>query len=289
MNKMKVRVPTKRSLSAFATYLLLSVGGLAMLFPFFWMISTSVKPRGTWYTLSLLPESITVEHYRAVLAAPLLPRWYLNTILIAVLGTLSVALFSSLAGYGFGKHKFPGREAMFTILLTTIMIPSEMTIIPWYVFIAKLGWVDTYQAIMAPGLVTTFGIFVMRQFMAGIPHDLIDAGRIDGVSELGLFWRICLPLAKPALAVVCIFTFLGRWNSFLWPLIVINSIEMNTLQVALARGTDLTGDSSALYTLEPDWGPLLAGATLAAIPMLVIFSFFQQQIVRGVSMSGIKG
>ena len=289
MNRQRAGALARKSLGTLAVYAPLLMGAMAMLFPFFWMISTSVKPRGTWYNLNLVPESITLEHYRAVLAAPLLPRWYLNTIIISVIGTLSVAVFASLAGYGFGKHKFPGREVMFTVLLATIMIPSEMTIIPWYVLIAKLNWVDTYQAVLSRGVVTTFGIFVMRQFMAGIPNDLIDAGRIDGVSEFGLFSRICLPLARPALSVVCIFTFLARWNWFLWPLIVINSLEMNTLQVALARGTSLTMEAEALYDTEPDWGPLLAGATLAAIPMLIVFSFFQRQIVRGVTLSGIKG
>jgi len=170
---------------------------------------------------------------------------------------------------------------MFVAILSTIMIPTEMLIIPWYVGIAQLGWIDTYQGILMPGMLTAFGVFVMRQFMGNIPNELLDAGRIDGVSEFGLFWRICLPLAKPALSVVIIFTFLGNWNDFLWPLIVVNSDNMQTLQVGLSRlSSEETG---------ADWGGTMSGAALASIPMLIIFMFFQRQIVQGMTLTGLKG
>ncbi|MCL4561706.1 MAG: carbohydrate ABC transporter permease [Chloroflexi bacterium] len=262
-------------------YTLLSIGGVIMLFPYLWMISTSVKLPGTWYNLSLIPEVLSLQHYLRLLGTGLLPRWYLNSFIVSIVSTISVAFFSSLAGYTFAKYRFRGRDLMFVIILSAIMIPTEMLIIPWYVSIAKLKWIDSYAGILMPGMVTTFGVFVMRQFMASIPNELLDAGRIDGVSEFGLFWRICLPMARPALAVVVIFNFLGIWNDYLWPLIATNSEKFYTLQVGLSRLNQLETGA--------DWGGTMAGAALASIPMLIFFLFFQKQIVKGVSLSGLKG
>ncbi len=262
-------------------YALLTVGGLIMVFPYLWMVSTSFKAGGTWFNLSLLPEAFSLEHYERLLSASLLPRWYLNTIIVAVIATVSVLFFSSLAGFVFAKYQFQGREVMFTLILATIMIPTEMLIIPWYVGIASLGWIDSLPGLLMPSMLTAFGVFVMRQFMANIPDELLDAGRIDGVSEFGLFWRICLPLSKPALAVVAIFTFLGHWNDFLWPLIVTNSDHMQTLQVGLSRLSSLETGA--------DWGGTMSGAALASVPMLIVFLIFQKQIVRGMKLSGLKG
>jgi len=262
-------------------YTLLSIGGFIMIFPYLWMISTSFKQAGTWYNLSLIPEVFSLEHYQRLLTATALPRWYLNTIIVAIVSTASVAFFSSLAGYTFAKYNFRGKEIMFTMILAAIMIPTEMLIIPWYVGVAKLKWIDSFAGILMPGMVTTFGIFVMRQFIAGIPSELLDAGRIDGLSEFGLFWKICMPMAKPALAVVIIFNFLGVWNDFLWPLIVINSDKMFTLQVGLSRLSSLETGA--------DWGGTMSGAALASIPMLIIFLIFQRQIIKGISLSGLKG
>jgi multiple sugar transport system permease protein len=262
-------------------YVLLSIGGFIMVFPYLWMLSTSFKARGTWYNISLIPQQFSIEHYDRLLSTSLLPRWYLNTLIIAVVGTLSVVFFSSLAGFAFSKYRFFGREVMFVLILATIMIPSEMMIIPWYTGVAKVGWIDSIPGILMPGMLSAFGVFVMRQFMANIPDELLDAGRIDGVSEFGLFWRICLPLARPAAAVVAIFTFLGHWNDFLWPLIVVNSDKMQTLQVGLSRLSSLETGA--------DWGGTMSGAALASIPMLIVFLFFQKQIISGMKLSGLKG
>lgn len=262
-------------------YVLLSVGGFMMIFPYLWMLSTSFKARGTWYNISLIPTQFSIEHYERLLSTSLLPRWYVNTLVVAIAGTLSVVFFSSLAGFVFAKHRFAGRELMFVLILATIMIPSEMMIIPWYTGVARLGWIDSIPGILMPGMLSAFGVFVMRQFMANIPDELLDAARIDGVSEFGLFWRMCLPLARPAAAVVAIFTFLGHWNDFLWPLIVINSDKMQTLQVGLARLSSLETGA--------DWGGTMSGAALASIPMLIVFLFFQKQIISGMKLSGLKG
>jgi multiple sugar transport system permease protein len=262
-------------------YGLLSIGGVIMLFPYLWMISTSFKQRGTTYNLSLIPEAFSTAAYQALLSASYLPRWYLNSIIIGVISTASVVFFSAMAGYVFAKYRFPGREIMFTAILATIMIPTEMMIVPWYVGIAQAGWVDKLVGVLVPNMLSAFGVFVMRQFIANIPDELLDAARLDGVSEFGLFWRICLPLARPALAVVAIFTFLGNWNDFLWPLIVVNSTSNMTLQVGLSQLT--------AQEVGKDWSGTMAGSALASIPMLVVFLFFQRQIVRGMKISGMKG
>jgi len=262
-------------------YSILSIGGFIMIFPYLWMLSTSFKARGTWYNISLIPEHFSLEHYERLLSTSLLPRWYLNSLIVSVVGTVSVVFFSSLAGFVFAKHRFWGREIMFVLILATIMIPSEMMIIPWYTGVAKIGWIDSIPGILVPGMLTAFGVFVMRQFMANIPDELLDAGRIDGVSEFGLFWRISFPLARPAAAVVAIFTFLGHWNDFLWPLIVTNSDRVQTLQVGLSRLSQLETGA--------DWGGTMSGAALASIPMLIVFLFFQKQIISGMKLSGLKG
>jgi multiple sugar transport system permease protein len=262
-------------------YFLLSIGGFIMIFPYLWMVSTSFKARGTWYNLSLIPQKFSLEHYDRLLSTSLLPRWYLNTLIVATVSTLSVVFFSTLAGFAFSKYRFRGRELMFLMILATIMIPSEIMIIPWYVGIAKVGWIDSIPGILMPGMLSAFGVFVMRQFIANIPDELLDAARIDGVSEFGLFWRICLPLSRSAVAVVAIFTFLGQWNDFLWPLIVINSNKMQTLQIGLSRLSSLETGA--------DWGGTMSGAALASIPMLIVFMFFQKQIISGMKLSGLKG
>jgi multiple sugar transport system permease protein len=262
-------------------YVLLSMGGFIMIFPYLWMVSTSFKARGTWYNISLIPEQFSLEHYDRLLSTSLLPRWYLNSLIVATVSTISVVFFSALAGFAFSKYRFRGREMIFLMILATIMIPSEIMIIPWYVGVAKVGWIDSFPGILMPGMLSAFGVFVMRQFIANIPDELLDAGRIDGVSEFGLFWRICLPLSRSAVAVVAIFTFLGQWNDFLWPLIVINSNEMQTLQIGLSRLSELETGA--------DWGGTMSGAALASIPMLIVFMFFQKQIVSGMKLSGLKG
>ncbi len=262
-------------------YMLLSVGGAIMIFPYLWMISTSFKASGTSYNLSLIPEAFSLQHYEQMFTASLLPRWYGNSLLVSTVSTISVVFFSALAGFVFAKYRFPGREVLFTLILATIMIPTEMMIVPWYTGIAQVGWIDTLAGVLVPNMLSAFGVFVMRQFIANIPDELLDAGRLDGVSEFGLFWRICLPLARPALAVVAIFTFLGNWNDFLWPLVVVNSNAKMTLQVGLSQ--------LSAQEIGKDWGGLMAGSAVASIPMLIIFLLFQRQIVRGMKLSGLKG
>jgi multiple sugar transport system permease protein len=207
------------------SYLLLTLLGVTMVVPFLWMISTSFKPLPEVTRANFFPVNATIENYEHVLFNTALPRWYLNSLVVAIMSTVSVAFFDTLAGYVFAKFTFPGKQIIFILFLSSLMVPTEMLIIPWYIMsvdpIIGGTWVDTYWGIAFPGMITATGVFLMRQFMQGVPDELLDAGRIDGVSEFGLFWRIAVPLSLPAIGALCIFNFLGNWNAFIWPLMIV--------------------------------------------------------------------
>ena len=261
-------------------YLALLIGGLAMIVPFAWMILTSFKPGPEIFKNQFWPQSPTLSNYASVLRKVPFARWYLNSLIVASAVTLSVAFFDSLVGYTLAKYQFRGKNVIFVFILSTLMVPTEMLIIPWFIMSNSLNWVDTYWGIMFPGVMTAFGIFLMKQFMEGVPSELLDAARIDGVSEFGLFWRIALPLVKPALAALCIFNFLGNWNAFLWPVIITEKMNMRTLPVGLAFFSGEAGSS---------WELIMAGATMATIPVLIVFLIFQRQIIKGIALTGLKG
>ena len=273
------RAPLSKHLGQALTYLALIAGAAITLFPFLWMIATAFKPSHDIYSLALIPAEPTLENFRKIFAETPFARWYLNSIIVASTTTLSVAFFDALVGYILAKVNFRGRDVIFFAILSSIMIPTEMLIIPWYIGATKAGIVDTYLGTMFPGLITAFGIFLMRQFMDSIPSDLLDAGRIDGLGEFGIFWKIALPNVRPALAALCIFTFLGNWNAFLWPVIAIESPEMRTLPVGL---------SFFSYENFNQYELVMAGATMAVVPVLIVFAFFQKQIIKGITLTGIK-
>ncbi|MEO1289766.1 MAG: carbohydrate ABC transporter permease, partial [Chloroflexota bacterium] len=200
------------------SYVILTLLGITMVVPFLWMISTSFKPFEEILFLRFWPQNPTLDNYGHVLTETALPRWYVNSIIVAIISTISVAFFDSLAGYVFAKYQFPGKRIIFVVFLSSLMVPTEMLLIPWFIMSANpiIGpsWIDTYWGIAFPGVITAAGIFLMRQFMQGVPDELLDAARIDGVSEFGLFWRIAVPLSLPAIGALCIFNFLGNWNAF---------------------------------------------------------------------------
>uniref|UniRef100_A0A832MPR3 Carbohydrate ABC transporter permease n=1 Tax=Pseudothermotoga hypogea TaxID=57487 RepID=A0A832MPR3_9THEM len=262
------------------SYIVLTALTVVMVFPFFWMVLSSLKPFREIYRPYLFPKSPTLANYQKIMSASLFPRWFLNSLIVALSTTFSVLFFDSLVGYTIAKYSFPGRNIIFLFILSTLMIPTEMLIIPWYVMSSRLGWIDTYWGIMFPGMITAFGIFLMKQFMETIPDDLLDAARIDGVSEFGIFWRVALPLVKPALASLAILNFIGNWNAFLWPLIVSSKPRMYTLPVGLA-----TFSSENLM----HWELIMTGATVSTIPLIIVFLIFQKQIIRGIMLSGLKG
>ena len=275
---------TGDTLTLALAYALLTLLALTMVVPFLWMIATSFKSADEILFPNFFPNSATFDNYHFVLTETALPRWYLNSLIVALLSTLSVAFFDSIAGFAFAKYQFPGKRIIFIAFLASLMVPTEMLIIPWYIMSVNppFGgtWVDTYWGIAFPGVITAAGIFLMRQFMQGVPDELLDAGRIDGVSEFGLYWRIALPLSMAAVGALCIFNFLGNWNAFIWPLIVTSSLQMFTLPVGLQF-------FSSEFTA--DWHLVMTGATLSLLPLLLIVIIFQRYIIEGIALTGVKG
>jgi multiple sugar transport system permease protein len=254
-------------------WVLLLAGGLLMVMPFVYMLSTSLKSNAEVYELSLLPRAPTLANYRRLAGASGFPRWFLNSLAIAIVTTASVLFFDSLVGYTLAKFVFLG-------ILSTLMIPTEMLVLPWYVMSKNLGWLDTYWGIMFPGMMTGFGTFLMKQFFESVPDELLEAGRVDGLGEFQIWWRIAMPLVGPALSALAIFTFLGNWTAFLWPLISTTRRELYTLPVGFAS---FSGE------FQREWEMVMAGASVATLPVLLLFVLLQKYIVRGVMLAGIKG
>jgi len=261
-------------------WLLLFAGGIAMVMPIAYMISTSLKWPHEVYNVNLIPIEPTLDNYSYVLEDGRFYHWFVNSLIIATLTTVSNLLFDSLVGYTLCKFRFPGRYIIFIAILSTLMIPTEMLVIPWYLMSQQFGWLDTHWGIMFPGMMTAFGTFLMKQFFETVPDDFIEAARIDGLNELQIWWTVAMPLVKPALAALAIFVFLGNWTAFIWPLIVTNSSDMYTLPVGLAT----FGDEA-----DVAWELIMTGAAISTIPTLVVFLIFQRYIIQGVVMAGLKG
>lgn len=263
-------------------YLMLIVIGVAMIMPFVWMISTSLKEEAAVFTVKpqWIPKPMIFENYKIAWHSLPFGRFFLNSIFIAICVTFGQVVTSSLAAYAFARLEFPGRDKIFFAYLATLMIPMHVTMIPMFVIIRKLGWIDSYKALIFPAMFTAYGTFMLRQFFMTIPKELEEAATIDGCSRLGIYWNVILPLSLPALATLSTFTFLDTWNSFIWPLIVTVSNEMKTLPVGLAtlQGQYLT-----------DWTVLMAGSVIVIIPVLVVFIFNQRFFVKGIVMTGLKG
>ncbi|WP_432288893.1 carbohydrate ABC transporter permease (plasmid) [Aminobacter sp. BA135] len=259
---------------------LLFIGGLIMVTPLAFMFSTSFKTAGQVYDLKLIPAAPTLANYIAILADGRFMRWFFNSMFVAVMVTLSNVFFDSLVGYTLAKFEFRGRYFIFLAILSTLMIPTEMLVIPWYLMSSKLGWLDSYWGIMFPGMMTAFGTFLMKQFFEGVPNDFLEAARVDGLNEFQIFWKVAMPLVTPALSALAIFTFLGNWTAFFWPLIVTTSKELYTLPVGL---------SSFAVEQSIQWEMIMTGAAIATLPTLIVFLVLQRYIVRGVMLAGLKG
>jgi len=259
---------------------LLFIGGLIMVTPLAFMFSTSFKTAGQVYDLRLIPAAPTIANYVAILADGRFMRWFFNSMFVAVMVTLSNVFFDSLVGYTLAKFEFRGRYFIFLAILSTLMIPTEMLVIPWYLMSANLGWLDSYWGIMFPGMMTAFGTFLMKQFFEGVPNDFLEAARVDGLNEFQIFWKVAMPLVTPALSALAIFTFLGNWTAFFWPLIVTTSKELYTLPVGL---------SSFAVEQSIQWEMIMTGAAIATLPTLIVFLVLQRYIVRGVMLAGLKG
>jgi ABC-type glycerol-3-phosphate transport system permease component len=258
----------------------LFLGGIVMILPFVYMLATSLKDNSEVYELSLLPRHPTLDNYAVLFAKTAFPRWFASSLLTATATTLSVLFFDSLVGYTLAKFSFRGRGIVFVAILSTLMIPTEMLVIPWYIMAKTMGWLDSYWGIIFPGLMTGFGTFLMRQFFATVPDDLIAAARLDGLNELQIWWQVALPLVTPALSALAIFVFLGNWTAFLWPLIVTSSKSLYTIPVGLAA---FSGE------FQTEWEMVMTGASVATLPVLVVFLLLQKYIINGVMLAGLKG
>ena len=263
-------------------YAALTALSAVMIFPFIWMVSSSLKDATQIFQMKLFPTAPTFDNYRYLLLreGSKFPQWFMNSAIVAISTTASVLFFDSLLGYTLSKFKFPGKNVIFFLIVSTLMIPTEMLVIPWYAMSRAMKWVNTYWGIMFPGMISAFGVFLMRQFMSTIPDDLLDAARVDGRGEFMIFVTVVLPLVTPALATLAIFNFIGNWNAFLWPLIAASKPRMFTLPVGLAN---FSGEAGS------DWHLIMTGASIAMAPLVVVFLIFQKQIVKGIAMTGLKG
>ena len=252
-----------------------------MVVPFLWMVSTSLKPKAEieLYPPTWIPRDPTVSNYVEAFGVAPFHVFFYNSTVVGVAVTVSVLFFCSLAGYVFAKLKFPGRDAAFLLVLGKIMVPFQLTVIPLYLIVTRIGLGNSLGALIVPLMIGAFGIFMMRQFIIDIPDDLIDAAFIDGCGAFGIYWRIILPSVVPALATLAIFTFIDTWGQFLWPLIVIKSMDKMTLQIGLALF------SNQFYT---DYGPLMAATLLSVMPLLIVFAILQRRVIESITLTGLK-
>lgn len=262
-------------------YVVLTACAAVMALPFYYMVITSFKPTTELAepTVSLIVKKPTIQPYRDLLEGALFLRAAWNSLLIALILTIGNMILGPLAGYAFAKHRFPGRDKIFLALLATMMIPGTVLLVPGFLLFRDFRWLDTWLPLIVPGLVGVFGVFLSRQFIEKIPDSLIDAAKVDGFSELRIFGRVIMPLSKPLLATLGIFTFLGSWNSFLGPLIILLDEKKFTLPLVIAM---LQGRFVGKENVQ------MAGAVMSILPVLVVFFVFQKQIVESLASTGLK-
>ena len=263
-------------------YVVLAAGLLVMVGPFLWMLLSSVKPEAeirhvppTWW-----PHTFTITNYHRLFSELDFPKYFANSVIVAVLVTAGNLIFCSALGYALAKLKFPGKKLLFLLVLGMLMVPGMAVFVPQFVLVSNLGLTNTYAGLILPYLAMPFGVFLMRQYLLSIPDDLIEAARVDGAGEFRIFWRIVLPLCRPALATLGILTFLASWNNFLWPLVVATTEDKYTLPVALA-----------LYSIGQNrinFGLLLAGSVVVVLPIVIVFLLLQRHFLRGIATTGLK-
>ncbi|HWG85877.1 MAG TPA: carbohydrate ABC transporter permease [Deinococcales bacterium] len=261
---------------------------LMMVLPFVWMVSTSLKPYGSAFTYppELIPREIDTSSYVRLFTLAPFGQYFINTLIVTIATVVGQVFISSMAAYAFARLHFMGRDTLFLFYLGTMMVPFQITMIPLYLIVFRLGWVDTYWGLIAPGLSSAYAIFLLRQSFLTIPRDLQDAARVDGANEWTIYSRIFLPLTGPALATVGVFAFMGTWTDLLWPLLVARSRELRTMELGLAYFNSQTGASAFL---QPNWPLVMAGAVVVMLPVLVVYLFTQRYFVQGIALSGVKG
>lgn len=284
-------------------YAILVPGALLFVAPFGWLVSASLQDVGEIFSWppQWIPSSPSLEGYKTFLgfgdssqSAQGAWKWFANSAFVATSVTVLQLLFNSLAAYVFAKRQFPGRDAIFVLFLATMMVPGQLTLIPNYLVLKHVpffggndafgngghGWLDSYYGLILPGAVSAFGVFLLRQYMQSIPNSLLDAARIDGASELRIYWQVVMPLCRPALAAMGIFTFTAAWEDFFWPLIIVSDPDLYTAPLGLA-----------LFVVKnrTAWDVLMAGSVIATLPMIVVFAIFQRQFIQGIALTGVKG
>jgi multiple sugar transport system permease protein len=271
----------KRALGALALHVVLLGAAALTLLPLLWMVSASFMPAGeaTAVPLRFVPRAPTVAHYRALFTRLDLTRALVNSVVLAAVVTAIAVLVNALAGYGFAKFRFAGRDRLFRGLLAALVIPGQVAMLPLFLLLRELHLVNTYAAVIVPGMASVFGIFLVRQYAAGIPDSLLDAARVDGAGEVRIFRSLVLRLCAPILVTLAVFTFMGTWNDFMWPLIVLADERLYTLPVALAT---LAGEHVQDVEL------MMAGAVLTVLPVVVLFVALQRYYVAGITAGGVK-
>ena len=276
------RAAGRNPLSRLVLYLVLILIGAFFVLPIAWMFSTAFKPFVETLQPTWIPEAPTTENFTNIFNDPSIPvlRWFMNSVGVALGFTALVVIIDSLAAYAYARMEFAGRNVLFGLLLATLVMPGIMFLVPNYLTVVRLGWLNSYQGVIAPGLSGVFGVFFLRQFFQSIPKELEEAAYIDGATVFTTFLRVSLPLAKGAIATLAIITFLTSWNDFLWPLLILNDRTLQTLPVGLAT---IQGQYSF------DYGKLMAGAVVTAVPVLILYVFLQRYIIQNVAMTGLKG
>ncbi|MEV4803920.1 carbohydrate ABC transporter permease [Nonomuraea sp. NPDC049421] len=270
-------------------YAVLTLLAIAFLYPIWWAVSSSLKPAAEIITSPLSLGELTLDNYRAMFADVPIGTGFANTgLVLAVKGAMTM-FFCPLAGYAFAKYDFPFKNLLFGVVLLTLMLPTLVLIIPLLLEMSALGWVNTYQALILPGSVDAFSIFWMRQTIAAIPNELIDAGRVDGAGEFGIFWRVVLPVIRPGLAALAVLTTMNIYNDFVWPVVAVNDTAHQTLQVVLSTlAQNVTGNRIGA-DFATVWGELLAAGSIALLPLLVIFVLLQRHFINGILAGSVKG
>jgi multiple sugar transport system permease protein len=265
-----------------ALHTVLIVAAILMLLPFVWMLTTSLTPSAEILnpSLRLWPHRPTLQHYQEVVQAAPWLRYFWNTLVVSTASAVAILFTSSLAGFIFAKYRFPGRNLLFILILGTAMIPFESYMIPFYLQMKTLGWINTYQGIAAPLLIMSFGIFFMRQSIMTIPDELLDAARIDGAGEFYIYRRVILPLSKPALGALAILAVQNAWAFFIWPMIITSDRSLFTMELGLAM-------FQRAFTV--DYGRITAGSVITVLPVLIAFLILRRSIIRGVTLAGMKG
>lgn len=265
-----------------AVYVIITIWAALSLIPVYWMFVTAFEGQGDIISIPphWFPYPATLDNFHTLFENSYIPRWFLNSLLVSSATTIGQVIFCSMAGYSFAKLRYPGRMFIFWVLLSMLMVPGIVTLIPLFLLASNTNLINTYAILIVPGLTSIWGIFLVKQFIQTLPSTLLDAARVDACSEFGVYWKVILPLAKPAVAVLSIFWFIGSWNDFFWWLLMTSSTSMFNLPVGLA---------DYRYTYSTDYGSILAGAIISAVPVIFVFFLFQRYFMQGLTIGAVKG